>query len=222
MILYYEGKSCFLTNLLLEYDLHFEGDGEEVAGIYYVYREEDANMAILRKEFSQKKYSKMDIKFSKKLDENLISNIPKNIILICDDYEYEIVRSKTLQSMMYSAATVYAHHRQLWIFFVCQSVSVLKKNHKLNEIISQASDYIIFRNLTEHRSICRFLNNFSIKLKDGLRLSDVYSRYIQLKQFAYIYVSVSPRANQCTAYSDILMSSEGCMISYHDSDTENE
>lgn len=208
-----------MCGLLQEFDVHFKtGKNDKISGIWYFYREEDENIKKLRKEFEKSKYSHLDIKFLKKVPVDMIENSMENLIVVWDDFEYELVTSKELQATLYSAATVYCHHKRQWWFVICQSVDVLKKAHKINNSISQATHYVFFRNLTQNKSICRFLNNFSIKLKGGQSLAEVFEKYVQSTIFAYLVICVSPRCKITTAFSNILLNSDGPMLAFHEDD----
>ena len=207
--------------LLKEYNFHLRNDdGTGIKGIWYIYKEEDKNLKELKTEFKKKKYGKLDIRFIKKLEVDLMETVGEHTVVVIDDQEFEMSRSKSLQGMLHSAGSVFAHHKNLWIFVLLQSVSVLKKNHKLHGAVSQSTHMIFFRNLLEGRSICRYLSNLSIKLKGGISLSEVFERYIQTKVYSYLLLLVSPRMSQSKALSNILISSEGPLFRFDDSEED--
>lgn len=217
-----KGKSSFMCALLKEYNFHLRNDdGTGISGIWYIYREEDQNIKKLKDEFGKKKYEKLDIRFIKKLDVDLMELVPRRCAIVLDDQELEMTRSKSLQAMLHSAGSVYAHHKELWIFVLCQSVSVLKKNHKLHSAVSQSTHLLFFRNLLEGKSVCRYLSNLSIKLKGSLSLTDVYERYVQTKLYSYLLLLVSPRLSSTKALSNILLNADGPLLRFDDSDSES-
>ena len=197
-------------------DVHFNTDGVEMSSLVYIYREEDNNIKELKNVLEETKYAKMDKKFLKKIPSDLLE-LPAYSIIVLDDQEFELTRSKSLQSQLYSIASVLCRHKKWFFFLSCQSVSVLKKNHKINDSVQQASHICIFRNPLEHRSMSRYLNNLSIRLKGGMTLSQVYESYVQSRSFCYLLISVSPRCSKITAFSNIILSREGSMLSFHES-----
>ena len=220
-LIFKKGKSSFICALLKEHEFHLKNDdGSGISGIWYIYREEDENIKKLKFEFGKKAYEKLDVRFLKKLDVDLMEMVGKRCVIVLDDQEFELTRSKGLQAMLHSAGSVYAHHKELWIFVLCQSVAVLKKNHKLHSAVSQSTHMIFFRNLLEGKSVCRYLSNLSIKLKGGLSLGDVFERYIQTKLYSYLLILVSPRLSSSKALSNILIDADGPMLRFDDSDGE--
>lgn len=227
MILFFQkiliiGKSTFLSRLFLELEHHFSvPKNEKIEHIFYFYRELDDNVISLKRAFKEQR-STIDFKFSTYIADDFVDTLPRNSIVCFDDMQELFEKSKELQRQLWALSSILCHHRQCYAFFISQSVQILRKNHKLNCIISQLSYVVLFRNILEGKSLRRFLNNLTIKMKSNMSLSDVYDKFIQNKKHSYLLICVSPRANKCTAFSNILLSEPGNMLSFHyQSDNEN-
>lgn len=201
----------------MEYSFHFE---KKINRILYFYREEDSNIQELKAFFGT--IENVDVKFLKKLPEDLLSiTLPNSTVIVFDDHENYFSNDKQYAELLFSLASVHVHHRGLICFFVVQTIGILKKQHKLNNSFSQSTHVIFFRNAHEGKALKRYMNNFSLKLKGGVTVFDVFERFIQKKKFSYLLLCVSPRCDYNTAFSNILMSSDGPMLSFHESDNSD-
>ena len=166
---------------------------------------------------------KVDARILKKIPEELISiTIPSSTIILLDDLESVFSSNKQYAELLFDIASVHTHHRDLICFFVVQTTGILKKSHKLNTSFSQSTHVIFFRNTHDGKAFRRYMNNFSIKLKDNLSLYDCYEKYIQETQYAYLLLFISPKEKFNTAYSNIIMNTHGPMLSFHESGSEDE
>ena len=206
------GKSSFISGLLIEHEYHFEN---EIKKILYFFREEDETIRSLREHFDG--VAGIDVKFAKKIPENLSALIIKNgTILVFDDFE-SYFSSKINSELLYSIASVWTSHLLLHTFFCVQSFNVLKKQSKAHPSFQNSTHVCFFKNNTEARALKRYMSNFSIPLKNGLSVWETYQKYVQKKPFAYLLLCISPRFARQTAYSNILHASKGHMMSFHDS-----
>ena len=210
-----------ICGLISEFRSHFQlTDDKTIENILYFHLENCENTILLKKEFEKKENKHVSLKFSKRINPDLADTVEPNTIMIFDDLENRFLNDAKLIEMLHKFASVLCHHKSVFLIFVAQSVSILKKSSKLAPIISNATHFIIMRNIMESKSLSRFLSNLNIKMKLGLSISEIYEKYILPKQFQYILLCVSSRAPKATAYSNILLKSPGNMISYHESDED--
>lgn len=206
-----------MTLLLIEHEYHFKN---EIKKIIYFHREEDDSIRQLRDHFEGD--SSIEVKFSKKVPDNLETWIIKNAtILVFDDFE-TYFSSKINSELLYSIASVWTSHFLLHTFFSVQSFDVLKKQSKAHPSFQQSTHVCFFKNNTEARSLKRYMANFSIPLKKGLSVWEVYQRYVQKRPFAYLLLCISPRFARQTAHSNILHQEPGHMMSFHESSSDSE
>ena len=209
--------------MLSEYKYHFEvGEKDKIQNIFYFHLENETNTQQLRREFDKEENKNIDIKFSKRIPDNLTDEIPRCSIIVFDDMENQFANDKNLQNQLFHFSSVLCHHKKIFLIFVAQSVGILKKNHKLCSCISQATHFVLFRNIVESKSLIRFLGSLSIKMKSGLSLSDTYEKYILPHRYAYICLNVSPRSEKSTAFSNILLCDSGSMLSFHEDEEEDD
>ena len=183
--------------------------------ILYFFREEDATIRSLKEHFDA--VDEIEVKFAKKIPENLSSLIIKNAtILVFDDFETYFA-TKINSELLYTIASVWTSHLLLHTFFCVQSFNVLKKQSRAHPSFQNSTHVCFFKNNTEARALKRYMANFSIPLKGNLSVWETYQRYVQKKPFAYLLLSISPRFARQTAYSNILHSSKGHMMSFHES-----
>ena len=162
----------------------------------------------------------MDARFFRKVPQDLMSLVLPGSCLIFDDMLPLFMGDKTLIDLLFRLASIYVRHKKLYIFFCSQSNEVLKKSHKLNLAISQSSHYVLFRTLSESKTLKRFFSNFSLNLKQDL--AEIFENYIMTKQFGYLVLSIGPLCPRNSAYSNILLSEPGFMLSFDKSDDEED
>ena len=219
----FKGKSRFLCGLLSEYKSHFELDGnEELRNIFYFHLADCENTYRLKHEFEKDENKNVKLRFSKKIPSNLSEIIPPKSLIICDDLESVFLNDKKLIQQLHIFSSVLCHHKQIFFLFVAQSVSILKKSSKIQSSIANATHFIIFRYIMESKALKRFLSSLGLKMKSGLSISEIYEKYILPKRYSYFLICISSRALRATAYSNILHESDGNMISYHDSEDEED
>lgn len=163
----------------------------------------------------------LDARFFKKVPQDLLSLVlPGSTCIVFDDMLPAFMGDKSLIDLLFRLSSIYVRHRKLYIFFCSQSSDILKKSHKLNLSISQSSHYILFRTLSESKTLKRFFSNFSLNLKHDL--AEIFENYIMTKQFGYLVLSVGPQCPRNSAYSNILLSEPGFMLSFDKSDDEED
>lgn len=210
------GKSTYVKNLLKEHQYHFTN---LIHRIIFIHSVEDNCVKELKEVFPDKKGEKPDGKYFKNFPADLMNYIiPGHTIIVIDDKEDEIGKNKEIAKDLNYIATVLCHHESLNIFINFQTFMPLYKKHALHCTISQSTNLVFFRNSSNSVCLKRFMANYSIRLKKGQTLYDVFKRFIQKERFSYLMIDVSPTAKCATAYSNMLLCDKKPMLSFHDSD----
>lgn len=177
--------------------MHFES---KILQLVYLYREEDANVKILKKNFQKNSI--------------FLDNIPDNLedlviseksILVIDDFEDVLSNDREKAKLIVKFSNYLVHHRRLIIFLIFQSYQLFYAKHRLNSILYQATSLILFRSINNFSMLKRFLNAYDIKLKSGEKLYDIFQKYVASK-YMYLIVNIHPHIDKPTVYSQILYS----------------
>ena len=214
-----QGKSSFLASLLEEFNYHFETPPKR---LLYFYKHDDAQIQRLKLFFEKNR--EIDARFLKKIPTDLNPLLLKNeTCIIYDDHEVFFTDRQNAESL-YCQSSVLTSHLGLYIFFCVNSYSILRKDSILNRVTLNSSHLIFFRSRLDTRSLRHFMGNFSLQLKGSQSLWDVFNKYIQKSptQYSYLLLCVSPKSRKSTCYSNILMQSDGPMLSFHESDSESD
>ena len=186
--------------------------------MFYFYRESDDNLENLKDFLSSD--AEIETKFYKKIPDDFMSELVPSTIIVFDDLIPIFLNDKNMIELLYSFATCHIRHLKLYCFFVSQTISVLKKNNKLHDCISQSNFIICFRNVTEGKSLKRYLNNYILPLKDGRSPYEIYEKMIMTKKYSYLILAIGSGLTKNGAWSNILMSSPGPLLNFNDSDND--
>ena len=199
-----------------EHEYHFKS---ELKRLIYFYKEEDENLIRLRKYFET---TDVETRFSKSIPDDLQSHIIKDHTTIVIDDRETFFSTRENAETLYYISSVLVSHLGLTVFFTVNSFGGLRKDNVLNKCILNSTHLIFFKCTQEGRSIKNFMQQFELQLKSDLTLWAVYQKYIQRSnsRFSYLFLCVSPKSVCPTAYSNILMASDGPLVSYHLSDDD--
>ena len=188
--------------------------------VVYFYREECPALLDLKKFFEAEK---LDAKFFKKLNPDILSLVrPSCTVIVFDDYESEF-SNRSNAEMLYKLASIYCHHMSLNVFFLVQSAGPLKKDNLCNKSVIQSSHFVFFKSSYDGRSLRHFLNNFDIRLKGGMSVYECFDKYIQKSgRFCYLVLCVSPRLSKNAVLTNFLLGSEGVVRTFQESDSEDD
>ena len=110
-------------------------------------------------------------------------------------------------------------------FLTIQSFNALRKDSLINRSLTNSTHYVFFKlNGPGAKSLKNFMNGFSVRLKSGQSVWDVFNKNIQKTntRYAYLLLCISPRLASHKCMSNFLISNEGNMVSFHDSDSDSE
>ena len=142
--IYFSGKSNFICGLLTEFRSHFVLDNNnDIKNIYYYHLESCENTTRLKHEFSKAENIEISLKISKKLPDNLVDVVLPKSIVVLDDLESVVLSNTSLIKQLHHFSSVLCHHKQIFLFFVAQSVSILKKSSKLNTCVGNATHFVL-------------------------------------------------------------------------------
>lgn len=191
--------------------------------LIYIHKEDCSATKRLKAHFAEDK--SVDASFMKRIPEDFIESysFKKNeTVLVIDDFHSESLTSRGVGNLLYDISSVLAHHHGLYVFYCVQSFDIIKKQSKLNNVFLNSSHIIFFRTAHDAKSIKRYLGNYEIALKSNANLWQIFQKYVQSKRFAYMIICVSPRCERQTVYSNVLLKEEGPMLSFHESDGEED
>ena len=152
------GKSTWLTECLLEHEIHFE---RKIKQLIYVSKHTDKNVKRLKKKFKAGM-------FLNEIPSNLEDIVePSKSVVVFDDCQQELLQSKEKIRMLKRLATISIHHLDLMFFLTFQDYEIFYKRSELNFLLFQTSCIILFRSLNNFCSLKRFLNSYEVKLKGG-------------------------------------------------------
>ena len=105
------GKSTWLTDCLIEHDIHFE---RKVKQLIYVSKHCDKNVKKLKSKFKAGM-------FLSEIPENLEEVlVPSKSVVVFDDCQQELLQSKEKIRMLKRLATIQIHHMDLMVFITFQ------------------------------------------------------------------------------------------------------
>ena len=191
--------------------------------LIYIHKEECSAIKRLKAHLIEDKG--IDASFLKRVPEDLLESysFPKDqTVLVIDDFHSESVASRALANLLYDLSSVVTHHHGLYVFYSLQSFDIIKKQSKLNNVFLNSTHIVFFRTAHDAKSIKRYLGNYEIALKSSVDLWHIFQKYIQTKRFAYMLICVSPRCERQTVYSNVLLRDDGPMLSFHESDGEDD
>ena len=191
--------------------------------LIYFHKEDCAATENLKKYFL--KDHRVEASFLKKIPEDFFeTNFKKNeTVIVFDDFHSDLLTNKELGNLIYEISSVLTHHNGLVVLLSVQSFDIIKKQSKLNNVFMNSSHIIFFRTAHDVKSIRRYLGNYEIALKSPtLTLWQIFQKFVQTKQFAYMLICVSPRCKRQTVFSNVLMKDDGPMLSFHESDSESD
>lgn len=189
----------------------------------YFYKEECDAIKDLKAHLAKAK--NIDASFMKRVPEDLLESysFPKDqTVLVIDDHHFESLSSRKLANLLYELSSVFTHHHGLYVFYCVQSFDIIKKQSKLNNVFLNSTHIVFFRTSHDAKSVKRYLGNYEIALESSVDLWHIFQKYIQTKKHAYMIICVSPRCEKQTVFSNVLLKEEGNMLSFHESDGEDE
>lgn len=201
------GKSTWLTDCLIEHDIHFE---RKVKQLIYVSKHCDKNVKKLKSKFKAGM-------FLSEIPENLEEVlVPSKSVVVFDDCQQELLQSKEKIRMLKRLATIQIHHMDLMVFITFQDYEIFYKRNDLNFLLFQTSCIVLFRSLNNFCSLKRFLNSYEVKLKGGESLYNLFKKFVQCEPFSHIIVNLSTKLKSPQVYSQILFCDDRPLLIFHE------
>ena len=192
------GKSTLCRELLVEKNLQFENELEQ---LIYIYNQDDENINTLKEQWGKK--GKFLTEIPMDLPEKLI---PSKSCAVLDDLEDTLINDKEKQKLLKSMANVLIHHKKLVILITLQSYDIFYKRHPLNGCLQQATKLILFKSVNNFGSLKRWLNSYAVKLKAKQKLFDVYEYLVSSSAYNYVVIDLDQSMNNPLVYTNILYS----------------
>ena len=200
------GKSSWLTQAIIEHKAHWK---QKIKRLIYIYKEDDANSAKLKKHF------KNGI-FLKSIPDDLEDMVePSCTLVVFDDFQIDL-SSKRNVKMLKKWGTIKLHHDDFCCAITLQNYDVFYKRNELNFLLYQTSSLVLFRSLNNFCALKRFLNAYEIRLKENDTLYDVFKKFVQSKPYSHLIINLSPKLKSPQVYSQVLFNDDRPLLIFHE------
>ena len=216
-----QGKTTFITNLVIEHKYHFR---QKIKKVVYFYKESCESIDRLKSHLS--KEPGVEAVFSKKFPDGNFLDFCKPeqdaTILVIDDFFFDATTDEKIRKDLISCSTIWTHHYGISSFLCLHSYDIFLKASKLNVILMNSSHLVFFKSSHDARAAKRHMNQYMLNLKGGQTLFDVYKRHVLEKNFNYVIAAISPMCTKPTLWGQILLAENLPMLGFHESSDEDE